>query len=377
MFGLYLHIPFCLKKCAYCDFNSRAPRPGEVDSYLSALQKEIATVPALAGRSLSSLYIGGGTPTILTVEQFRRLFAALHSVFHWNDGMEITVEANPGTVDLSFLRQLRSLGVNRLSLGIQSFRDSLLRRMGRIHSGADGRAAIEAARKAGFENLGADLIYALPGQAPADWEEDLAELLGYRPEHLSLYALSVEPGTPFARAEKEGKLLLPAEEEEVEMFRRAVEITGERGYEHYEISNFALPGCFSRHNSRYWTMEEYYGAGAGAHSFLWREDPVRFHNEPDPAAYVGRIGRGESPVAGREVLEKKTLLSEAMMLGLRRTAGVDMEKFHGKYGVEPAEYFAEDLVRAFREEWIEEIGGVLRLTPKGALFSNEVFVCLF
>ncbi len=377
MFGLYLHIPFCLKKCAYCDFNSQVPRKGGMDHYLSALTKELAFIPGRAGRELATLYIGGGTPTLFSEEQFAHLFAFLRATFVWENEMEITVEANPGTLDRSKAEHLLSLGVNRISLGVQSFHDKLLARIGRIHSALQALETLEMLRSVGFRNIGADLIYGLPEQTIRHWEEDLGRLLAFRPEHLSLYALSVEAGTPFAREQKEGRLSLPTEEEGIEMFRLAGEMTGKAEYEHYEISNYALPGLQSRHNSLYWTMEEYYGAGAGAHSFLWQKDPVRFHNEPDPAAYIVRMEQGMSPVAGREVLARETLLSEAMMLGLRRIGGIRMKEFQKDYCVDPKEYFSENFARAFRENWIEEKEGSLRLTPEGLLFSNEVFVDLF
>jgi len=377
MFGLYIHIPFCLKKCAYCDFNSITPQAGEVDRYLSALGKEIKGIPGLAGRDLATLYIGGGTPTLLSGEQFARLFACLRATFVFTGGMEITVEANPGTIDRAKAEELRHLGVNRISLGVQSLQDRFLARLGRIHSAADALTAMEILRNAGFDNLGADLIYGLPGQTVQDWQGDLAQLLAFRPEHLSLYALSIEAGTPFAQKEQDGRLSLPTEEEGIEMFRRAGAMTWEAGYEHYEISNYALPGHESCHNTRYWMMEEYYGAGAGAHSFLRRQPPVRFHNDPAPSDYTRKVERGESPVVERELLSRETFLSEAMMLGLRRRGGVKMEEFQKAYDVDPRKHFAGGLPRAFREKWIEEVDGALRLTPEGVLFSNEVFVDLF
>lgn len=377
MFGLYIHIPFCLEKCAYCDFNSRTPQVGEVERYLSALQKEIASIPALAGRDLATLYIGGGTPTLLAGDQFARLFACLRATFAFAGEMEITVEANPGTIDRAKAEELRDLGVNRISLGVQSLQDRVLARLGRIHSAADALAAMEILRNTGFDNISADLIYGVPGQTVADWVEDLKRLMQFRPEHLSLYALSVEVGTPFAQQEEEGRLSLPAEEEGIEMFRRAVEMTWDAGYEHYEISNYALPGHESCHNTRYWTMEEYYGAGSGAHSFLRRLQPVRFHNDPAPSDYIRKVERGESPVVEREILSRKTFLSEAMMLGLRRRGGVKVEEFQKAYDVDPRKHFAGGLARTFRENWIEEKDGFLRLTLEGVLFSNEVFVDLF
>jgi oxygen-independent coproporphyrinogen-3 oxidase len=377
MFGLYLHIPFCVRKCGYCDFNSIPLKEGNLDAYVEALVLELSGFGRFNRRPVETLYVGGGTPTVMTEEHFTKIFAVVEDSFSLSSDFEVTVEANPGTLDDKKALHLLSLGVNRISLGVQSLRDHVLSRLGRLHNGAEALRTLEILRKTGFKNIGADLIYGLPEQSVKDWQEDLERIMKMHPQHLSLYSLSVEKGTPFASEQGLGKLNLPSEETVIEMYRRAIEETAAAGYEHYEISNYALSGFFSRHNSLYWAMGEYYGAGAGAHSFLREESPVRFHNDPDPAVYIRKIERQESAIVTREVLSRETYLSEAMMLGLRRTEGVKVKEFQRDYEVDPREYFSVQLSRSFEQGWLEETESTLSLTSKGTLFSNEVFMDLF
>jgi oxygen-independent coproporphyrinogen III oxidase len=292
-------------------------------------------------------------------------------------GAEITIEANPGTVERRKARHLRSLGVNRISLGVQSFHDGTLARLGRVHTGDQAAGALSLLREEGFTNIAADLIYGLPGQTAALWEEDLERLLAFRPEHLSLYALSVEAGTPFGRELGRGKLNLPAETSVVAMYRLARRRAAAAGYEHYEISNWALPGRRSRHNSLYWTGGEYRGVGAGAHSFFIVPKPVRLANVRDAAAYVRRLREGKSPVVMREVLPRRTFLAEQVMLGLRLREGIGRRDFEKRWGVDPLEAFGPGLAGAFGRRWLTARGDRLKLTAAGVLFSNEVFAALF
>ncbi len=377
MFGLYIHIPFCIRKCRYCDFNSRAAGPGEIDAYLSALVEEIGLFSKGNRRIVQTLYVGGGTPTLLSAEQISRLFGAVRETMILFEDAEITVEANPGTLDREKSEHLLSLGVNRISLGVQSLKDHLLSRLGRVHTGTEALNALEMLRSSGFRNIGVDLIFGLPGQTHKDWEEDLTRILSFRPEHLSLYGLSIEKGTPFDREREQGRLDLPSEQEEIGMYEAAQDLTAKAGYEHYEISNYARPGYRSRHNTLYWTMEEYYGAGAGAHSYLKMDGPLRFSNVLDPAAYVQRMSQTRDPVLKREFLSKKTLLSEAMMLGLRMADGMDIQRFRQTYAEDPVQFFSACLKRGIQNHWIEVTEERIRLTASGVLFSNEVFVDLF
>jgi oxygen-independent coproporphyrinogen-3 oxidase len=375
--GLYLHIPFCLTKCRYCSFNSR-PSPGRatLERYTAALAVEIDRLVERGRSRIDTVYIGGGTPAILEAKDFAALFSSFRSRLDIDGRAEITVEANPGSLEAGRARDLLALGVNRVSLGVQSFNDTLLRRLGRGHTAAAAEEAFRLLRDTGFGNIGLDLIYGLPGQDLEDWEASLHRALTLRPEHLSLYGLSVEEGTPFAEEKRQGRLDLPAEEEVIDMYRLACRRAGEAGYEHYEISNWSLPGFQSRHNRNCWNMEDYYGAGAGAHSFV-RAAAARSHNVADFTAYIEAIEGGESPVAGREDLAASTVAGEALMLGLRLLEGVDREQFRREWGGAPAELFPEGTAFGLRRGWLEETGRRLRLTAEGLLFSDEVFLRFF
>ncbi len=377
MFGLYIHIPYCISKCPYCDFNSKPLEPEEMDRYLAALIEELRGFSQGNRRIVETLYLGGGTPSLLTEDQLTGLFGAVRTSFTLFDDAEITLEVNPGTLDPRKAAHLRSLGVNRISLGVQSLQDPLLLRLGRKHDARMALEAFEILRTEGFSNIAVDLMYGLPGQGHDDWIADLDVLLTMEPEHLSLYCLSVEPGTPFAAAEAEGQLVLPGDGKTVEMYESALEKTAEAGYEHYEISNYARAGYRSRHNCLYWTVQEYYGAGAGAHSFLTMDGPIRFRNAGDPASYIRKMGNTGDPVSRRELLPKKTLLGESLMLGLRMIEGVDMIDFTQRFGTDPLAYFSTALRKAREHGWIEQTENQLRLTPSGVLFSNEVFSGLF
>jgi oxygen-independent coproporphyrinogen-3 oxidase len=376
--GLYLHIPFCLSKCRYCSFNSR-PSPGRegTERYTAALAVEIDRLADRGGPLIDTVYFGGGTPAILGPNDFSTLFSSLRSRVALDRDAEITVEANPGSLDRGRAGNLLSLGVNRISLGVQSFSDPILRRLGRGHTAAEAGEAFHLLRETGFGNIGLDLIYGLPGQEDADWESSLDTALSLRPEHLSLYGLSVEEGTPFAEDEERGDLDLPTEEEVIGMYRLACVKAGEAGYEHYEISNWARPGYQSRHNRNCWTMDEYYGAGAGAHSFLRSPVAARYRNVSDFTVYTRAIERGESPVENREDLSPATVIGEALMLGLRLLDGVDREHFRREWGGAPAELFPEGVAFGLNQGWLEEAGQRLRLTAEGLLFADEIFLRLF
>ncbi len=377
MLGLYLHLPFCIRKCNYCDFNSKPARPGEVGAYLEALLEELKILAGVHRRAADTLYLGGGTPTVLSSDQFRRLFGALKHSGFWTPGVETTVEANPGTLDRSKAELLAALGVNRVSLGVQALQDHLLRRLGRIHTGAAALDTFDTLRAVGFENIGIDLIHGLPGQQVQEWEADLGQVLELAPEHLSLYGLMIEDGTPLARQRERGRLSLPSEGEELAMIRSAWEMTAGAGYEHYEISNYARPGFACRHNLGYWTVEEYIGVGAGAHSFLQSEGPTRSYNVVSVERYMERMRSGRSPVIHAECLSSRTLASEALMLGLRLREGVPLSAFRRRFGSDPLNVYAACLGRGLEENRLEIRAGRLRFTDRGLLLSNELFIDLF
>jgi oxygen-independent coproporphyrinogen-3 oxidase len=370
--GLYVHLPFCRAKCAYCDFNSRPATAEVVDRYLAALGRELAGL-ARTGSFLDTIYLGGGTPTFLGARRLEALLGRIGDCFHLLPGVEVTVEANPGAISLPLARRLRGMGVNRVSLGVQSFQDRFLRLLGRIHSARGARRAVDTLRRAGFDNVGIDLIYGLPGQGVSAWERDLGEAVSLQPEHCSLYALTLERGTPLARAVRAGVLPQPEEGAVADMYLLAVERTAAAGLGRYEISNFARAGRECRHNLRYWTMGEYLGAGAGAHSLLLAPRPVRRANVRSPDAYVGRLERGVPPVVRRERLSLARLRSEALWLGLRLEAGVSREGYRSRYGVDPAQAFAAALAPSEERGWLRITPERLALTGQGVLFANEVF----
>jgi oxygen-independent coproporphyrinogen-3 oxidase len=349
----------------------------EIDVYLGALIEELALFCRGNRRIVETLYLGGGTPTLLSEKQLSILFEAILQTMTLIEDAEITIEANPGTLNPDKVAHLQALGVNRVSLGVQSLQDSHLSRLGRIHTSTEALDTLEMLRTVEFDNIAADLIYGIPGQTQKEWAKDLERLIQFGPEHLSLYGLSIEKGTAFHRERKEGGLDLPSEEEQIGMYKTALHRTKEMGYEHYEISNYARPGYRSRHNTLYWTMEEYYGAGAGAHSLLRIDGPLRLSNVADPAEYIKRMKGSKDPVARREFLKKKTFLAEAMMLGLRRIEGVEIKTFRERYGADPLSHFSEMLNRGYDNHWIEIVDGRIRLTAEGLLFSNEVFMDLF
>lgn len=376
MLGVYLHIPFCLSKCRYCDFVSAPAAPPEIERYVRALTREIRGARG-AGRVAGSLYVGGGTPSLLEPEQLARLVGAVRETFGLAPGAEVSIEANPGTITAAKAGSLAALGVTRVSLGVQSLDDDLLRRLGRRHTAAEALAAFAALREAGCGNIGVDLIHALPGQTPAAFERDLARVLDLGPEHLSLYALSVEEGTPFAAERARGALALPAEEEELAMLEIARVRTAAAGYEHYEISSFARPGRRCAHNMVYWTMGAYAGFGASAHSFDPGPPPLRTANTADAGDYVRRLETGIPAEAGREALSARTLAGETLMLGLRLRDGVAVDEFALQCGGAPGELFPDALAQGAARGWLELRDGRLRLTESGVLFSNEIFRGLF
>jgi oxygen-independent coproporphyrinogen-3 oxidase len=374
--GVYIHIPFCVAKCHYCDFASRPLAAGALEPYLAALEREIAAAPE-AGRRVGTVFFGGGTPSLLDGAQLGRLLRAVRATFSVEAGAEISVEANPGTLDAEKAAAYRALGVNRVSLGVQSLDDALLARCGRRHTGREAIAAFELLRAAGFDNLGIDLIHGLPGQSPALWRRDLARAIKLGPEHLSLYALSVEAGTPFAAQLAGGALELPAESEELEMLGDTLALTARAGFARYEISNFAQPGRRCRHNLDCWSLGEYRGFGAAAHSFLAAPAPLRLANAPTADDYVARITAGRDACVVRETPPPRQFAGEALMLGLRTTDGIDLAAFAQRHGATPAALFPEALKLGEQNGWIDTANGRLRLTEQGILFSNAIFRLLF
>lgn len=316
--GLYLHVPFCQTKCPYCDFYSVTSLP-LVQEWEKGLEKEIRSARGEWG-PFDTLYVGGGTPSVLGVRDLAWMFESLFSGFSFSPGAEITIEANPDDVTPQKLKLLRSLGVTRISLGVQSLKEAELRTLGRRHTAAQAETAIETARACGFENLSVDLIYGLPGQTEDDWAETLNRVLDHSPEHLSCYQLTFHEETAFGRMLEEGRMSPLSEEEQRALFLTTSERFEKMGYLHYEVSNFAREqGFFSRHNLKYWRRVEYLGLGPGAHSF---KDGLRWWNVRSVGEYGRLLAAGEAPIAGRERLTNDQARMEALFLGLRTKEGV-------------------------------------------------------
>lgn len=353
MAGLYTHIPYCSSKCAYCDFASVPSAAGVPEEYLDALSAEMRARP---GARLETVYIGGGTPSLLSPAQIRRLGAFINCSYDTAAIEEMTCEVNPESVTPEKLEALRAIGVNRISVGLQSTSDEDLRLLGRVHSFNDYAAAWRSVRAAGFSNCGSDLIYGLPGQTLAGWQSVLAETAANEPEHLSLYALSVEPGTPLAARGARADADLQAD-----MYEWAVSFLTSRGYEHYEISNWAKPGFRSRHNLLYWRGGSYVGVGASAASF---DGTRRFVNERSPAVYCARLSAGASPVAEEEAVDEELRGRERVMLGLRLSDGVPRSAIPVSHAAALDSFLSQGLM--------EQHDGAVRLTDRGMLVSNVI-----
>lgn len=370
--ALFVFIPFCKIKCTYCDFNAYANMARVMEPYADAVAREIQRAATRLGAKASakSVYFGGGTPSLVPAAHIEEILRACRDSFSFDANTEITLEANPGTVDLDKLRVFRSLGVNRLSLGVQSFEEATVRRLNRGHTVRDALETYDLARRAGFDNLNLDFIYGLPLQTLAQWRDTLERALALAPEHLSLYALKVEEGTGLEYQIAHGKYPRPDDDLAADMYMLAEELLGASGYDHYEISNWARPGRGSRHNLTYWHNEPYLGFGAGAHSFFQR---ARYWNVMSPVEYIGRIERGEGVVDGSEEIGRELEMAETMILGLRLGEGVSFERFESRFGEDGYAKYGETL-RQVRELGLVELDdrGV-RLTPRGRLLSNEVF----
>ncbi|SHI33814.1 radical SAM family heme chaperone HemW [Desulfofundulus thermosubterraneus] len=371
--SLYIHVPFCLRKCRYCDFVSYTYDPEAARRYRVALLREMALYHerlAPQERQLKTIFIGGGTPTCLPQGELVAILEGCYRYFQWLSGVEVTIEANPGTVDLPKLRALRAAGVNRLSLGVQTCSDRFLKLLGRVHDFSQAVEAVQLARRAGFDNLNLDLIFAIPGQTVAEWLHCLDKILTLRPEHISAYSLQIEEGTPLARAVAEGSVLPCDEETDLAMYREVINFLAARGYEHYEVSNFARPGHRCRHNLTYWHNEPYLGLGPAAHSYLRGE---RLYNTASLEEYEARLLSGELPVAGREKLSRATMMAETVFLGLRLIEGLDLEKFAACFGENIEEVFGEQIIKLRRAGLLEIHSGRLRLTFRGLPLANAVF----
>jgi oxygen-independent coproporphyrinogen-3 oxidase len=375
--SLYIHFPFCLKKCLYCDFNSLADSPVSPDEYVDGVQKEMVS---RAGQfpgpvTAPTLYFGGGTPSLMAPELAARLIETAQRLYGLAGDAEITLEANPGTLTAAKLAGYRSAGVNRLSIGVQSFNDAYLMMLGRIHTGFEAEEAFAMARTAGFANIGVDLIHSLPGETVESWLDDLARAVSLGPEHISAYGLTIEAGTPFHDLERGGRLSPSDEDEGARMFRQTGEFLRERGFEQYEISNFALPGYRSRHNQVYWQRGGYLGFGAGAHSYLPRPGHGRrWRNRLSPQAYLEAVSRSKPVEEEVTILTERDAMAEFLFLGLRMLDGVKPEYFVKEFGMTLDDAYPGVLPALIAEGLLHRRGEWLGLTGTGLIFSNQVFL---
>lgn len=365
--GIYVHVPFCLRKCRYCDFYS-ATELNQRDAFVAALQREIELVPDPG--PADTLYFGGGTPSLLDPGQVSAIISAVQARFSFLPDVEITLEANPGTVDEITLADFKAAGVNRLNLGIQSFEDRQLAFLGRIHTASEARQSIEAARAAGFTNLGLDLIYGVPGQTVADLGHAVAEAVACQPEHLSCYLLTYEKGTPLDKARELGQVLLLPEKESAHLFVEIRKLLAASGYRQYEISNFARSKqYYSRHNRKYWNFAPYIGLGPAAHSFL---EPVRYWNHRELSVYLSALEQDELPLRAKESLTPGQQMIEAVYLGLRQTTGIRIPAFDQKFAVDFKTLFQAVLSDPGLSELLETEEDFCRLTPQGMLVMDTV-----
>lgn len=369
--GVYVHIPFCRSKCQYCDFASYAGREEMREAYVDALGTEMLVrgqeMVLKHGRP-ETVYVGGGTPTALNVEQLSSVVALIKSVF--GTAAEFTMEVNPGTVDGDLLKKLHEWGVNRLSIGIQSFDNNLLKRLGRIHTAEQAEEAVKLARAAGFDNLSLDLMYGLPGQTMEDLQESVKKALSLQPEHISIYGLQVEEGTPFYRDQQAGRLNLPESDVTDDMYDYLTEYLPEQGYRRYEISNYAKPGKESRHNLSYWQDVPYLGLGAAAHSYM---DGMRLENVADLDEYISTIKSGRLPLRSEEDPSEQHHMEEFAFLALRTAKGIDKKKFKDTFGKELRSVYGKKINRLVRQGLLKETKKNIALTKEGAKVGNQVF----
>jgi oxygen-independent coproporphyrinogen-3 oxidase len=379
-FSLYIHIPYCAAKCPYCDFNVHVAAKIPEREYCAALLKELefySRTDEWRERNLKSVFFGGGTPSLFSPESIGGILDRASALFPLTADVEISLEANPGEGDRGNFAGYRVCGVNRLSLGAQSFHPRLLKFLGRLHSADDTREALRAIPKAGFDNFSLDLIYAVPGQSPADLKGDLMEALDFSPPHVSAYNLTIEEGTPFQRQLNAGTIRPLPEDEEIAMAELIEETLSRAGLERYEISNYARPERRSRHNSTYWQGGDYLGIGAGAHSFARREGNavfgLRWQDEKNPVRYMERVEREGTAAAESESLNETKAAAEFMFMGLRMTEGVSVEEFLRRFGKRPQEFYPR-IGTWLDEGLMEQDSRHIRLTHRGFMLANEIFV---
>ncbi len=382
--GVYVQVPFCASKCSFCNFSSQVAPASAFDAYLTALEREARNLrpsyeskgipPALLDFPVDSVYWGGGTPSLLGAERLRRLAETLRAAFRWGGAVEFTVEVSPGSADDAWLSASRALGVNRLSLGAQSFDDRELRAAGRLHRATATQEQVLRAQRAGFANISLDLIAGLPYQTEASWRHSLRQAVALEPEHISVYLFEIDEKSRLGQevlrhGERYHARAVPDEEFMAQAYEEAQQWLAAHGYEPYEFSNFARPGYASRHNRKYWQLDPYVGLGAGAHSF---DGERRWSNEASVEDYQRKLARGESPIAQRRQLGTDEQIEEFFFLGLRQRRGVDPAAAGRRWGEERLRRWEPVIASLVEEGWIERQAGMIRLPERAWLVSNEI-----
>ncbi|MBU1427543.1 radical SAM family heme chaperone HemW [bacterium] len=370
--GLYLHFPFCISKCPYCDFNSyQLKEDNQISSYISALYKEITAYSQKLNKSnIKTIYLGGGTPTILSGVQIYNILEFCKDKFTIEKKAEITIEANPGTLDGEKLKLLIESGINRLSLGAQSFNNIFLKKLGRIHNTQDIIDSYNLAREIGFSNINIDIMFALPDQTTEDLQATLKKAVSLKPDHLSLYNLTIKPGTEYYENYKRNTLKLPSEDEEFDMYNWAINFLKENNFEHYEIANFARPHKRSLHNLIYWQNKPYLGIGAGAYSFI---RGYRYMNFKDPEKYIKEVMNDKLPIDHGEKLSLRKRMIETIILGLRTKDGVSYKKYKTRFGINLNDIFSKQIDKLVNLGLLKKVDCKIKLTKRGIFLANTVF----
>ncbi|AOY77571.1 radical SAM family heme chaperone HemW [Clostridium formicaceticum] len=369
--SIYIHIPFCQKKCYYCDFPSYSGKEDFIEDYVKALKKEILLyAEEAAAYEIKTVFIGGGTPSVLQGKHLEKITSTLYKCYKLSREVEFSIEANPGLLNLEKLKSYYHSGINRLSMGLQACQNHLLEGLGRIHRYEDFEKNLEDARKVGFSNINVDLMFSLPNQSIKNWQDSLKKVVDLEIPHISAYSLIIEEDTLFETWLEEGKIYKPQEEVELQMYHDAINYLKSRGYLHYEISNFAKPNYPCNHNITYWKNQQYLGFGAAAHSYFKQE---RFHNYQEIEGYIKRIGEKKKPVATRNLLSRRDEISETMFLGLRMIEGVTVRDFEARFRQTPLQIYGKTLEKLKKQQLITYNDDFVKLTPKGIDLANLVF----
>ena len=371
--GLYIHIPYCINKCGYCDFNSHPIKYDEMEAYVDALIVELNYYAKKYSpeRIVNTIFLGGGTPTTLSVSQLERILKECEKNFKIATDAEITIEANPATIRTDQLKSIRQTGYNRISVGVQSFDKTELKMLDRAHGVEEIHCTIDRARNAGFNNLSLDLMFAVPNQTLEAWKKNLHQALDKSPEHLSTYNLTIEEGTAFWKMQSNGKLTMPDNDYQLELYKQTIELLKKNGFHHYEISNFSLPGKECRHNITYWQNTNTLGLGAGASSYM---NGVRFKNTNQPAHYIRRVQENHMPIEYSESLEPRQAMGETIMLGLRLLKGINILKFEDRFQTSFKSIFGNIIAPLKEKELIIIEQDKLRLSEKGLFLADSVIL---